>query len=177
MHVAALQTKRLLNATRESLTSKRFPIVHNDVFEMVRDGLKNDLRECWKGLKVFYKPLWQRTILGYGTPLRPPKLAHIENLTGLSHALAVVWWKSRSSFCSPPFEHDIECQCKCQPQTEAKVDDDDASMIIMMCLLLGQPRINQIQWIFPFSHSTTWRKQWQRKHNNAKRILKKNLLL
>ena len=29
--------------------------------------------------------LWQRTILGYGTTFRPPKLAHIENLTGLSH--------------------------------------------------------------------------------------------
>ena len=35
----------------------------------------------------FSVALWQRTILGYGTPFRPPKLAHIENLTGLSHAL------------------------------------------------------------------------------------------
>ena len=27
---------------------------------------------------------------------------------------------------SPPFEHDIECQCKCQGEEEgAKVDDDD----------------------------------------------------
>ena len=32
-----------------------------------------------------------------------------------------------------PFEHDIECQCKCQPQTEAKVDDggDDDYALVM----------------------------------------------
>ena len=58
-------------------------------------SLKIFHRACGGGGGFF--SLWQRTILGYGTPFRPPKLAHIENLTGLSHAFGE---KSRSSRCA-----------------------------------------------------------------------------